>query len=71
MSKRPRRASKAGRFTGLLRAIPAVPKDLVHRTKAVNALELFDRCLGNGVVFEWMTFDAGYGMDRSSCTPHG
>lgn len=71
VSKRPRRASKAGIFTGLLRAIPAVLKDMVHPTKAVNALELFDRCRGNGVVFEWMTFDAATAWTRSSCSPRG
>lgn len=41
-----------------------IPEHMVHRTKPVIALELLDRCRGNGVVFEWLGFDAGYGMDK-------
>ncbi|MBL8999535.1 MAG: IS701 family transposase [Phycisphaerae bacterium] len=39
-----------------------IPEDMVHRTKSEIALELLDRCRGNGVVFNWLVFDAGYGM---------
>lgn len=39
----------------------AIPDDMVHRTKPQIALELYDRATANGIVFEWLTFDEGYG----------
>lgn len=39
----------------------AIPDAMVHRTKPVIALELYDRAVANGVRFEWLTFDEGYG----------
>jgi SRSO17 transposase len=38
-----------------------IPDDVVYRPKWKIALELLDRARGNGVVFEWLTFDEGYG----------
>jgi SRSO17 transposase len=38
-----------------------IPDTMVYRPKWKIALELFDRAVGNGVRFEWMTFDEGYG----------
>jgi SRSO17 transposase len=38
-----------------------IPDDVVYRPKWKMALELYDRARGNGVVFDWMTFDEGYG----------
>jgi SRSO17 transposase len=39
----------------------AIPDEMVHRPKTQIALELYDRAAGNGVKFEWLTFDEGYG----------
>jgi SRSO17 transposase len=38
-----------------------IPDTLVHRPKWKIALEQIDRARGNGVVFNWLTFDEGYG----------
>jgi len=38
-----------------------IPEDVVYRPKWKIALELLDRARGNGVVFDWLTFDEGYG----------
>jgi SRSO17 transposase len=38
-----------------------IPDDMVYRPKWKLALELYDRAVANGVVFEWLTFDEGYG----------
>jgi SRSO17 transposase len=38
-----------------------IPDDLVYRPKWKIALELYDRAAGNGLHFDWMTFDEGYG----------
>jgi SRSO17 transposase len=38
-----------------------IPDSVVYRPKWKIALELFDRARGNGVVFDWLTFDEGYG----------
>lgn len=38
-----------------------VPDDMTHRPKWRIALELYDRAVGNGVRFDWLTFDEGYG----------
>jgi SRSO17 transposase len=38
-----------------------IPDDVVYRPKWKIALELYDRARGNGVVFNWLTFDEGYG----------
>jgi SRSO17 transposase len=38
-----------------------IPDSVVYRPKWQIALELYDRALANGVHFEWLTFDEGYG----------
>ena len=38
-----------------------IPDDVVYRPKWKIALELFDRARDNGVSFDWLTFDEGYG----------
>jgi SRSO17 transposase len=38
-----------------------IPEDVVYRPKWVMADELIQRALANGVRFEWLTFDEGYG----------
>jgi SRSO17 transposase len=38
-----------------------IPDEMVHRPKTAIALELCDRARSNGVAFEWLTFDEGYG----------
>jgi SRSO17 transposase len=38
-----------------------IPDEVVYRPKWKIALELFDRARNNGVTFDWLTFDEGYG----------
>jgi SRSO17 transposase len=38
-----------------------IPDDMTYRPKWTIALELYDRALGNGLRFDWLTFDEGYG----------
>src|SRR3954452_13776191 len=38
-----------------------IPDDMVYRPKWQIALELYDRAVANGLRFEWLTFDEGYG----------
>jgi SRSO17 transposase len=38
-----------------------IADDMVYRPKWVIALELYDHAAGNGLHFDWMTFDEGYG----------
>ena len=38
-----------------------IPGDVVYRPKWKIALESFDRARDNGVTFDWLTFDEGYG----------
>ena len=38
-----------------------IPDTVVYRPKTAIALELYDRARGNGVHFDWLTFDEGYG----------
>jgi SRSO17 transposase len=38
-----------------------IPDDMVYRAKWKIALELYDRAVENGVTFEWLTGDEGYG----------
>ena len=38
-----------------------VPDDVVYRSKWQIALEQVDRAMGNGVRFDWLTFDEWYG----------
>jgi SRSO17 transposase len=38
-----------------------IPDDMVYRPKWKIALELYDRAAGNGLHFDWATFDEGYG----------
>ncbi len=38
-----------------------IPDGVVYRPKWKIALELLDRARTNGVVFDWLTFDEGYG----------
>lgn len=42
-----------------------IPDDMVHRTKWRIGLELYDRAIANGVRFEWLTFDEGYGQTQA------
>jgi len=39
-----------------------IPDDMTHRPKWKIGLELLDRAVGNGVRFEWLTFDEAYGQ---------
>lgn len=39
-----------------------IPEDMTHRTKWRIGLELLDHAVANGVRFEWLTFDEGYGQ---------
>jgi len=39
-----------------------IPDERVHRPKWQIALELYARAIGNGVRFEWLTFDEAYGQ---------
>lgn len=38
-----------------------IPDEMVYRPKWKIALELYDHALKNGIHFDWMTFDEGYG----------
>jgi len=38
-----------------------IPDEMVYRPKWEIALEQYDRAITNGVHFEWLTFDEGYG----------
>jgi SRSO17 transposase len=38
-----------------------IPDEVVYRPKWKIALELLDRGRANGITFEWLTFDEGYG----------
>ena len=38
-----------------------IPDTLTYRPKWTIALELYDRAVGNGLRFDWLTFDEGYG----------
>ncbi len=38
-----------------------IPDSVVYRPKWVIALELYDHAVGNGLEFDWLTFDEGYG----------
>lgn len=38
-----------------------IPDEVVYRPKWKIALELLDRARGNGLGFDWLTFDEGYG----------
>jgi SRSO17 transposase len=38
-----------------------IPDDMTYRPKWKIALELYDHALKNGIHFDWMTFDEGYG----------
>jgi SRSO17 transposase len=46
----PERREKAG-----------IPEEMSYRPKWQIALELYDRAVGNGLHFDWMTFDEWYG----------
>ena len=37
------------------------PRHMTYRPKWKIALELYDRAMGNGLRFDWLTFDEGYG----------
>ena len=38
-----------------------IPDTVTYRPKWKIALELYDRAIGNGLHFDWLTFDEGYG----------
>jgi SRSO17 transposase len=38
-----------------------IPDTVTYRPKWVIGLELYDRAIANGLAFEWLTFDEGYG----------
>jgi SRSO17 transposase len=38
-----------------------IPDSVVYRPKWQIALDLYDRAIGNGVVFDWLACDEGYG----------
>ena len=38
-----------------------IPDDVVYRPKWQIGLELYDHAVGNGLHFDWLTFDEGYG----------
>ncbi len=38
-----------------------IPDTMTHRAKWAIALELYDHAVGNGLTFEWLTFDEWYG----------
>jgi SRSO17 transposase len=38
-----------------------IPDAMVYRPKWKIALELYDRAVSNGIRFDWLTFDEGYG----------
>jgi SRSO17 transposase len=38
-----------------------IPESMIYRPKWEIALELYDRALGNGLHFDWVTFDEWYG----------
>ena len=38
-----------------------IPDDVVYRPKWQISLELYDRSRENGVLFDWLSFDEGYG----------
>jgi SRSO17 transposase len=40
-----------------------IPDELVHRTKPRIAIEQVKRALGNGIRFDFLTYDEGYGRD--------
>ena len=43
----------------------SIPDDLPFRTKPQIALEQVKRAIANGVRFDWLTFDEGYGRNMS------
>jgi SRSO17 transposase len=42
-----------------------IPEDLVYRPKTAIALDQVRHALGNGIRFDWLVFDEGYGKDPS------
>src|SRR5262249_38333130 len=38
-----------------------IPEGMMYRSKWQIGLELYDRAIGNGVCFDWITFDEWYG----------
>jgi SRSO17 transposase len=42
-----------------------IPEDLLYRPKTAIALDQVRHALGNGIAFDWLVFDEGYGKDPS------
>lgn len=42
-------------------AAAGIPEGMTYRPKWTIALELYDRAIGNGLHFDWLVFDEGYG----------
>jgi SRSO17 transposase len=42
-----------------------IPDDLLYRPKTAIAVAQVERAIGNGVHFDWLVFDEGYGKDPS------
>jgi SRSO17 transposase len=43
------------------RELAGIPEGMTYRSKWQIGLELYDRAIGNGLRFEWITFDEWYG----------
>jgi len=41
----------------------SIPDDLIYQPKTAIAVELVRRAIGNGIRFDWLVFDEGYGKD--------
>ena len=44
-----------------------IPNEMVYRPKTAIAIELVKRALGNGIRFDWIVFNEGYGKNPAFC----